>query len=725
MSNLVVKSLVYIALTCGFLFFIYAVRYYLIIISVLLKHRGKRRPSALQKISPINLKSCCGLLYGDNIAFRCNFNRHNHRKGRHGLLQRVDYLSLPKAPFISVHIPFYNESKKVIDRVLGASLNLDYDHYEIIVCDDSTDGSLNYIKKKWGRKKGLKILHRDNRIGYKGGALKNALRRMDSRTDFVVVFDADFIPYPDTLQLFLKYFIIANNGYFDFKKSKIGAIQGYQWHVLNKDENWITKGIYTEFGGSYVFDRYGAEIFSGFKQIAGSVFMVRADLLNKIGWDDSITEDWELTLNLYQRGYKVIYTPHIQTPAECVNTLSKLRKQRTRWAEGHTRDVRKHFFNILFSGNVNWREKLEFLFLSLFYLQSVFFVVGTISWLAVEFLFPYTKLPWWTAMLGWSLVFTNFLALPLVNLAALFLQRSDKKDVLGILSFIVLGWYLAPFQTWAALKGLLIDRPSYWHRTPKSGRLSRLFRRKKQPEYFPAGEYIRAFFSKSKKFKFQPGHWLVLGLLYFLFVFTLVFVLYSGTIKLARANPDEFYFHRTAAGGVQPSGKNMNSVPPAIQTAFGVGDGAYYFYSGQYPAGATDTVIAPGNYIQTIWIEAGSSFSFNLDGEVSLCDPNGGNCQTITSGSCSVAVSAGTNQSSCDLGAGQEQTIASANPQIIKIALIFNGLSDGNFLYDGVNQSSAMSSPTVTVPEGVIWFSPVIIGLLFLIKPVLRRKQYV
>ena len=84
-----------------------------------------------------------------------------------------------------------------------------------------------------------------------------------------------------------------------------------------------------------------------------------ADFLREIGWGTSITEDCELTLKLYLHGYKVLYTPFIQAPSECVSTFSRLVKQRMRWAVGHTYNVRKYFMRVLTSPKISWREKLE------------------------------------------------------------------------------------------------------------------------------------------------------------------------------------------------------------------------------------------------------------------------------------------------------------------------------------------------------------------------------
>src|SRR5437870_9768194 len=75
----------------------------------------------------------------------------------------------------------------------------------------------------------------------------------------------------------------------------------------------------------------------------------------------------------------------------------------------------------------------------------------------------------WGEAFGWSLVISNALALPLMNLTGVLLEGSLKRDALGLLSFIGLSWILVPFQAYASLKALFEKREGGWVRTPKSG----------------------------------------------------------------------------------------------------------------------------------------------------------------------------------------------------------------------------------------------------------------
>ena len=104
-------------------------------------------------------------------------------------------------------------------------------------------------------------------------------------------------------------------------------------------------------------------------------------------------------------------------------------------------------------------------------LQAGLFILGTLSWLISEVVL-HTHVPGWTALLGWSLLFSNIFALPLMNLGGLILEEAPARDFQGILGALVLSFALVPFQAWAAFKGLISKYEGPWFRTPKTGRVT-------------------------------------------------------------------------------------------------------------------------------------------------------------------------------------------------------------------------------------------------------------
>jgi len=430
----------YIALILGFFYFIYALKYY------------------ISSLVSLNLFSVDSSKYPPQ-----------HPVNRLLAPRHIECMPISEEPWISIHLPFFNELN-VARRVLEACMGFNYTNFEILVADDSRYATIKILRdREWRHSRPIiKFVHRKDRFGYKGGALEEAMKYIHPLTEYIVVFDADFVPPANILVQFIHQFHIHS------KESKpVAAVQGYQLHYLNRNENWVTKGVRTEFSGSYMVERVAEELIGAMKMVSGSVFMFKASVLKEIGWNHSITEDWDLTLRLYLAGYKVVYTPLIQAPAEIPNTIRRIIRQRMRWAEGHTYAVRKYFFKVLRSSRLTLTEKLEFLYFAPYYLQSFIFILGSLAWMVAQYYKRHP--PFWTPMLGWSLVLSNFLAIPLMGLTGIFLEGDLSEDYSGVFGFIALSYFLMPYQAYAALKGLVEAEEGYWFRTLKTGHITDYF----------------------------------------------------------------------------------------------------------------------------------------------------------------------------------------------------------------------------------------------------------
>ncbi|XP_076957622.1 glucomannan 4-beta-mannosyltransferase 2-like [Bidens hawaiensis] len=109
-------------------------------------------------------------------------------------------------PLVLVQVPMFNE-REVYQLSIGAACGLSWpsDRIVIQVLDDSTDplikGMVEMECQSWASK-GVNIHYqvRDNRKGYKAGALKEGLKHdYAKQCEYVVIFDADFQHEPDFL----------------------------------------------------------------------------------------------------------------------------------------------------------------------------------------------------------------------------------------------------------------------------------------------------------------------------------------------------------------------------------------------------------------------------------------------------------------------------------------------------------------------------------------------
>jgi cellulose synthase/poly-beta-1,6-N-acetylglucosamine synthase-like glycosyltransferase len=195
---------------------------------------------------------------------------------------------LATLPRVTIQLPIYNEMY-VADRLVDAVCEMDYprDRLEIQVLDDSTDETREIaelaVRRHAARGFDIHYLHRVDRTGYKAGALEAGLRVATS--DFIAIFDADFIPPKDFLTRTLPY----------FSEDKIGMVQA-RWGHINQDYSLLTKIQ------SILLDAH---------------FVLEHGARNRGGWQhDTLTEDLDLSYRAQLLGWKFVFLPDVVSPAE-------------------------------------------------------------------------------------------------------------------------------------------------------------------------------------------------------------------------------------------------------------------------------------------------------------------------------------------------------------------------------------------------------------------------
>src|SRR5262245_27580626 len=107
---------------------------------------------------------------------------------------------LDPLPVVTIQLPLYNEMY-VADRLIASVCAIEYPRelLEIQVLDDSVDETRSIaesaVRRFAAQGIDIKYFHREDRVGYKAGALEAGLKR--ARGEFIAIFDADFIPTED------------------------------------------------------------------------------------------------------------------------------------------------------------------------------------------------------------------------------------------------------------------------------------------------------------------------------------------------------------------------------------------------------------------------------------------------------------------------------------------------------------------------------------------------
>ncbi|MGD0100590.1 MAG: cellulose synthase family protein [Acidobacteriota bacterium] len=255
-------------------------------------------------------------------------------------------------PRVTVQIPAYNEMY-VIERVIDAVCAFDYpaDRMDIQVLDDSTDETQKIARnavERW-RTHGVDIdyIHRDDRTGFKAGALENALRT--AKGEFVAIFDVDFVPEPDFLQKSIHY----------FTDPQVGMVQG-RWEHLNRNYSFLTKTQAIFLDGHFMLESFTRFLSGRFFNFNGTAGILRRKTIEEAGgWEhDTLTEDLDLSYRAQMKGWKFVFLPHLSVPAELPVEINSFKSQQCRWAKGAMQTCKKVLPSVL-KGDYDAGEKLE------------------------------------------------------------------------------------------------------------------------------------------------------------------------------------------------------------------------------------------------------------------------------------------------------------------------------------------------------------------------------
>ncbi len=217
----------------------------------------------------------------------------------------------------------------MIDRLLEACCNMEYpqDKLEIQVLDDSTDETKDVAREMVERYRAeghpIVYVHRENRYGYKAGALDAGLKT--AKGEFIAIFDADFVPPKDWLMRVINH----------FSDPAIGMVQT-RWTHLNRDFSFLTQVEAILLDGHFVLE-HGARARSGvFFNFNGTAGMWRRQAISDAGgWQhDTLTEDTDLSYRSQLAGWKFKYLPDVECPAELPIEMTAFKTQQARWAKG-------------------------------------------------------------------------------------------------------------------------------------------------------------------------------------------------------------------------------------------------------------------------------------------------------------------------------------------------------------------------------------------------------
>ncbi len=260
-------------------------------------------------------------------------------------------------PFVTVQLPVFNE-QFVIERLIEACCRLEYprDRFEIQLLDDSTDETIEVAREIVERyatgfdgiaPQPIFYLHRENRDGYKAGALDEGLK--SARGEFVAIFDADFVPPRDWVMKVIHH----------FAEPTIGMVQT-RWTHLNRNFSFLTQVEAMLLDGHFVLEHGGRSRAGVFFNFNGTAGMWRTKVIGEAGgWQhDTLTEDTDLSYRAQMCGWKFKYLQDVECPAELPIEMTAFKTQQARWAKGLIQTGKK-ILPMVMKSDAPWHTKLE------------------------------------------------------------------------------------------------------------------------------------------------------------------------------------------------------------------------------------------------------------------------------------------------------------------------------------------------------------------------------
>ena len=294
-------------------------------------------------------------------------------------------LQVPDAelPFVSIHVPCYNEPPEMMLRTLDALAALDYPHFEVIVIDNNTQDDRVWQPvqahcQQLGER--FRFYHENPLAGFKAGALNYALHHTSKTADVIAVIDSDYVVAPNWLRELAPQFV----------NPKIAVVQAPQ-DYSDSDKSLFKSMCHSEYAGFFQIGMITRNERNAIIQ-HGTMTMIRRQVLEEVGgWAEwTITEDAELGLRVFEHGYEAVYIPKSYGQGLMPDTFIDFKKQRFRWAFGAMQILRGHARQLMGTRPTKLTSG-----------QRYHFIAGWLPWLAdgLNLIFNIAALLWTLGMI--------------------------------------------------------------------------------------------------------------------------------------------------------------------------------------------------------------------------------------------------------------------------------------------------------------------------------------
>ena len=336
-------------------------------------------------------------------------------------------------PTCSILVPAHNEDV-VIGATIESMLRLEYPREKlqiIIINDGSTDGTKEIVERYCALDDRVILFDVPRGEGGKGKsrALNLGIRRATG--DVIAIYDADNTPEKSALRYLVAQLI---------SHKELGAVLG-KFRTVNKNATLLTRFINIETLSFQSMLQAGRWQMHNIATLPGTNFVMWSSLITKMnGWDEeALTEDSELSIRIYQEGFKIKFIPYAITYEQEPQEWKVWIRQRMRWVRGNNYVIRKFFKHIpqfknrRLAFDLLYTLSLYYIFFAAIIISDVLFVVSMLNLVSISLPGPYTFV--------WLMAFVLYLAELLLAISY------DGEDTLKNVGYIAL-MYFTYCQLW-------------------------------------------------------------------------------------------------------------------------------------------------------------------------------------------------------------------------------------------------------------------------------------
>jgi cellulose synthase (UDP-forming) len=252
-------------------------------------------------------------------------------------------------PRVDVLIPVYDEPVEIVEPTVAAATRLTGARARVHLLDD---GGSDAMRELAGRH-GASYIRREDGAGAKAGNINHALARTDA--PYVAVLDCDHVPLPRFLEATLGH----------FADERVAFVQAPQYYANSGhgDVSSAAWGQQALFFGPIARGKDG----HGAMFCCGTNVVFRRAALDSVGGfpTHSVTEDFDLSIGLHERGWRSRYVAEVLAHGLGPEDMAGYVSQQQRWARGCVGALGR-----VLRARLPWRTKLQYVLSASYFLSG-------------------------------------------------------------------------------------------------------------------------------------------------------------------------------------------------------------------------------------------------------------------------------------------------------------------------------------------------------------------